>query len=75
MSKPWPTQKRKITTVKDPTKYYRATYVNRTGDIQCEVFISSDLDAARVYATGTDIARGRQLRDLHEYDDLIDSLI
>lgn len=57
------------------TKYYRATYVTSSGDIQCEVFISSDLDAARVYATGMDIARGRRLEDLKEYDDLIDSLI
>lgn len=52
------------------TKYYKATYTN--GDE--EVFISDTMDTAREYATGTN-ARGRQLIQLEEFKQFIDSLL
>lgn len=56
------------------TKYYRAIYMTSIGEQQEEVFISEDLDSAREYATGMN-ARGRQLKQIEEFTNLIDSLL
>lgn len=58
----------------DRTLYYRATYITTEGNREQEVFISDSLDTARAYATGPN-ARGRQLTDVEEFKQFIDSLL
>lgn len=59
---------------KDPTKYYRATYVNPDGTQEDEVFISSNLQDAFNFASGIN-ARGRTVERLQEFEELIDALL
>lgn len=56
------------------TKYYKATYVNRDGTREDEVYISDSIQSAERYASGTN-AHGRTLERLLEYDELIDALL
>ena len=58
----------------DPTKYYRATYVNPDGTQEDEVFISSNLQDAFNFASGIN-ARGRTVEGLQEFEELIDALL
>ena len=58
----------------DSTLYYRATYVTSSGDQEQEVFISDSMDRAREYAAGPNLL-GRQLIQLEEFKQFIDSLL
>ena len=58
----------------ESTLYYRATYVTSSGDQEQEVFISDSMDRAREYAAGPNLL-GRQLIQLEEFKELIDSLL
>lgn len=58
----------------DSTLYYRATYVTSSGDQEQEVFISDSMDRAREYAAGPNLL-GRQLLQLEEFKQFIDSLL
>ena len=60
--------------VKDPTKYYRATYVNNDGTRDDEVYISDSYDSAVRYASGPN-SYGRILERVQEYDELIEALL
>lgn len=53
------------------TRHFRATYA---GDMSGEVFIESDIDAARAYAETRAQKTGRQLLDLVEYPDFPSAL-
>ena len=59
---------------KDPTKYYRATYLNNDGNREDEVYISDSLDHAIEYAAGPN-AYGRILEGVQEYQEFIDALL
>lgn len=68
-------KKTNIKTAADSTKYYRATYSDPGGgDLVQEVFISDTMEHARVYATTVN-AYGRQLIQLEEFKQFIDSLL
>ena len=68
-------KKTNIKTAADSTKYYRATYVTDDGGNQeQEVFISDSIDRAREYAAGPNLL-GRQLIQLEEFKQFIDSLL
>jgi hypothetical protein len=67
------TKKIPVHSLKNPTKYYRATYVSPDGTEDSEVYISDSWDSAHIYAIGTN-ARGRYLKSLQEYDSFIDAL-
>lgn len=68
-------KKTNVKTTADSTKYYRATYSDPGGGepVQ-EVFISDTMDHARIYATTVN-AYGRQLTQLEEFKQFIDSLL
>ena len=68
-------KKKKISDVQlDSTLYYRATYMTSEGDQEQEVFISDSMDRAREYAAGPNLY-GRQLIQLEEFNQFIDSLL
>ena len=67
-------RKKKTRPSEDRTLYYRATYITSDGNQEQEVFISDSMDTARAYATGPN-ARGRQLTDVEEFKQFIDSLL
>ena len=58
----------------ESTLYYRATYETSSGGQEQEVFVSESMESAREYAAGTN-ARGRQLIQLEEFKEFIDSLL
>ena len=60
--------------LRESTLYYRATYVTSSGDQEQEVFISDSMDRAREYAAGPNLL-GRQLIQLEEFKEFIDSLL
>jgi hypothetical protein len=66
--------KKQLSPAHDSTLYYRATYVTSSGDQEQEVFISDSMDRAREYAAGPNLL-GRQLLQLEEFKELIDSLL
>ena len=56
------------------TKYYKATYVNRDGTREDEVYISDSIQSAERYASGPN-ANGRLVEKVQEYDELIDAML
>lgn len=63
-----------VARTKDPTKYYKATYVTSDGTREDEVYISDSMEHAQEYAAGPN-AYGRQLERVQEYEQFIDSLL
>ena len=73
MSKSKTTQKKKISATEDPTKYYRAVYLNSRGIREGEVYIADTLDSARQYAL--ECAHDRILESVEEFSELIEALL